>query len=160
TASTGPVGGVENDVLLQFDLSAIPSGPNTNIVTATVSLSRGVLAPSGPGTIEVHNVLAPWNEATATWQSFNGQYDPLITTTFDNGYSPTNLTPSFQIVNLVQAWVRGTTPNDGILLRDAGANTTTFWMSEYANVFSRPQLYVCYTLTCNPGFADCNNNGL
>ncbi|MFT3771345.1 MAG: MopE-related protein [Minicystis sp.] len=156
TMNTGPINGAENQLLLQYDLSAIPSGPNTNIVTATVNLARGQVAPSGPGTVEVHNILAPWSESTVTWQSFNGAFDPTILTTFSNQ----NTFPSFTIQPLVQAWVRGTLPNYGILLEDPGANYTNYWSSEYTNFYSRPDLYVCYTVTCNPGFADCNNNGL
>ncbi|MFT3769537.1 MAG: MopE-related protein [Minicystis sp.] len=156
TMNTGPVSGAETQILLQYDLSAIPSGPNTNIVTATINLARAAQAPSGPGTIEVHNILAPWSESTVTWQSFNGAFDPTILNTFSNQAT----FPSFTIQPLVQQWVRGTLPNYGVLLRDPGANYTNLWTSEYTNFYSRPDLYVCYTVTCSPGFADCNGNGL
>ena len=67
--------------------------------------------------------------------------------------------PSTNVQPLVQAWVRGTVPNFGLLLKDPGPNLTTLWTSEYGNTFSRPSLYVCYTVTCDPGFADCNDDG-
>jgi hypothetical protein len=156
TMAVGTIGGVPNQPLLQFDLSAIPSGPNTNIVTAAVNLAQGPVAPSGPGTVQVHNVLSPWNEATVTWQSFAGSYAATSLTTFSN-----QLTfPSFGLTALVQDWVRGIQPNYGVILIDPGPNVVALWTSEYANYYSRPELYACYTITCNPGFADCNNNGL
>jgi hypothetical protein len=156
TMALGPVGGVDNQILLQFDLSAIPAGPKTNITTASVNLARGVVAPTGPGTLEVHRVLAPWSEATVTWQSLGGAFDPLATATFSN--QPTF--PSFGLTQLVQSWVRGTVPNYGVLLRDPGTAITSLWTSEYTNYYSRPELYVCYTVSCDPDTADCNGNGL
>ncbi|MFT3769363.1 MAG: DNRLRE domain-containing protein [Minicystis sp.] len=153
TMSTGPTS-AESRVLLQFDLSAIPSGPAVNITSATVNLAYGVQAPNGPGTIEVHNVLAPWSEATVTWQSFADAFDPSIVTTFSN-----QAAPSFAITQLVQGWARGTIPNNGVLLSDPGSNYTNFWSSEDATVAARPELAVCYTVTCDPGFADCNGDG-
>jgi hypothetical protein len=156
TMSLGPAAGFESQVLLQFDLSAIPSGPSTNVTAATVNLARGLQAPTGPGSIEVHNVLAPWSEATVTWQSFGAAYAPASLTTFSN--QPTF--PTFGLQALVQGWVRGTIPNYGILLRDPGAAVTTLWTSEYGNFYSRPELWVCYTQTCAAGTADCNGNGL
>jgi hypothetical protein len=155
TMSLGPAAGYDSQVLLQFDLSAIPSGSSTNITTATVNLARGVVAPSGPGTLEVHRALAPWSEATVTWQSFAGAFDPLSAATFSN--QPTF--PSFGLQALVQGWVRGTVPNYGVLIKDPGAAVTNLWTSEYGNFYSRPELYVCYTITCAPDFADCNGNG-
>jgi hypothetical protein len=149
----------DNQILLQFDLSALPSGGNVNITSAAVNLARGPFAPSAQSAVEVHNVLAPWSEATVTWASFNGQYDPTVLTTFSNGFSPANLYPSFGLSGLVQGWVRGTTPNHGVLLRDPLHNLTNLWTSEYANFYSRPQLNVCYTVSCLAGTADCNGNG-
>jgi hypothetical protein len=154
--NTGVFNGSAGQSLIQFDLSAIPSGPNTNITTASVYLSRGVLAPSGASTVNVHRITAPWNEAIVDWQSFNGAYDPTIIGSFSNQ------TPTYGITlgPLVQQWVNGTMPNYGILLEDPTTNTTQFSTSEATGLFQRPDLYVCYTITCNPGFADCNNNGL
>ena len=155
TMNTGPIAGEERQSLIQFDLSAIPPGPNTNIVTASLNLALGVTGASGPGTLHVHRVTAPWDEATVSWQSFAGAFDPQIDASManDSPFLGTNL------FYLVQGWVHGTIPNYGILLEQQGPNTTNLWTSEYSNYFSRPTLYVCYNVTCDPGFADCNNNG-
>ncbi len=39
---------------------------------------------------------------------------------------------------LVQAWVRGTYPNHGVLLEQPGSTITNLWSSEHPNVFARP----------------------
>ena len=73
TGRFGP-GNEERRSLLRFDLSPIPATQNgtTEIVSATVHLARGHLAATGPGTILVHRVTAPWSEGTVTWQSLPG----------------------------------------------------------------------------------------
>jgi hypothetical protein len=155
TMNAGPAGAAERQALVYFDLSSIPSGPNTNIVTATLNLAQSTATTTGPGSIDVHRVTAPWVESQVTWQSFAGAFDPTVVASMSNA----SLYPATSVQSLVQAWVRGTTPNQGLLLREA-TNMTTFWTSEIGNPYQQPNLYVCYTLTCNPGFADCNNNGL
>jgi hypothetical protein len=168
TMATGPVGSpaVDNQVLLKFDLSAIPGGPNTTIVTAAVNLAR-YQPPTGVGPIDVYPVAssnpatslwpsAAGDEGAVTWQSFSaGAALGAKETSFSNG----SAFPSFGLTALVQRWVRGQLPNNGIVLREPGADVTGFWTSEYTNFYARPELYVCYTVGCSPGFADCNGNG-
>jgi hypothetical protein len=155
TMSVGVSGGAERQSLVQFDLSAIPPGPNTNITSATVNFAELTSLQNGTGSIELHRITAGWVEGQVTWQSFGGAFDPTVAATMSAAapYPATSLQP------LVQAWVRGTLPNDGVLLKQTGSLTTLF-TSELGNPYQQPSLYVCYTLTCNPGFADCNGNGL
>jgi hypothetical protein len=159
TMNTGPVGagGEERRTLLQFDLSAIPTFPNvtTNVVSATVTLAPGHLAPTGPGTIQVHRVTAPWSESTVTWQSLpTGYYDPAIEASFGNAGTAL----SFGLETLVGAWANGDVPNHGVVLEDPGTNATNFWSSEHATVSARPELTVCYSQSCKAGYADCNGD--
>jgi hypothetical protein len=155
TFNTGLISGQERQALLQFDLSAIPQGPATTITNASLTLALG-LPPSGPSTIEVHRVTAPWSEPTVDWLNFNGAFDPTVEATFGNGAPFVN----FNIHPLVTGWVQGAFPNDGILLVDPSGASTNFWSSEQPNINLRPQLNVCFHVTCDPGFADCNSSGL
>lgn len=159
TQNTGPGvgGGEERRTLLQFDLSAIPVLPNvaTNVASATVTLSRGHIAPTGPGTLQVHRVTAPWSETTVTWQSLPADYyDPAIEASVSNAGAEL----SFGLEGLVSTWANGDAPNYGIVLEDPGTAATNLWSSEQGTVGARPELAVCYSQTCKAGFADCNGD--
>jgi hypothetical protein len=107
TMNTGPIGAAneERRSLVRFDLSAIPSLPHvvTNIEAASVSLARGHVGVTGPGTIQVHRVTAPWDEADVTWQSFGGAFDPAVEAAFDNGSSSYVV----GVEALVSGWANG-----------------------------------------------------
>src|SRR5262249_50002710 len=115
--NTGLVGSAQRQTLISYDLSAIPAGPATNVTAASFDLAEA-LAPTGPGTIEVHRITAPWNEATVTWQSFGGAFDPTVEASFGNG-APY---PNVNIPSLVTGWVQGAFPNDGMLLEEHDGN--------------------------------------
>jgi hypothetical protein len=159
--NAGVSAGVTKRALLQFDLSQIPSGPNTNITSATLNLTQGI-ANTGPSTITVRRITAPWatafptpegnNTNGVTWTSFGSGYDAV---TSWGSFTNASSTPAVTLNGLVASWVHGSTPNYGLLL-EAPTNSTNFWSSEYGSVTSRPSLNVCFTVTCNPGFADCN----
>jgi hypothetical protein len=153
--NAGTSAGVARQMLLQFDVSGIPQGPSTNITNANLFLAQGPVAVTGPSTINVHQILAPWSESQVTWQSFGGAFSPTVAGSFTNA----SQFPSVNLSNLVTGWVRGTFPNDGVLLESA-VNRTNFWSSENPSVNLRPALNVCFTVTCGAGFADCNHNGL
>ncbi|MFT3771770.1 MAG: DNRLRE domain-containing protein [Minicystis sp.] len=154
--NAGTSDGVERRSLFQFDLAAIPAGPQTYISSATLSLTRTDFT-TGPGTVELHRITGAWSEATVTWNSIAGAFDPAVLATASNA-SP-NL--ALDIQALVQAWVQGKQPNHGVLLAQPGSTMTNVWSSEYPTAALRPSLTVCYyTLSCNPGFADCNGDGL
>jgi hypothetical protein len=152
-ASTGTVDGVERRMLLRFDLGDIPAGPATNVTNASGFLAEGPIAAT-PGTIAVHRVLSPWSEGAVTWQSFAGAFDPAVEA------STSNAAPylGYDLDALVAGWVHGIFPNHGILLEQQ-VGTTNLWTSEQPDVFLEPALHVCYTLSCAPGFADCNGQG-
>jgi hypothetical protein len=156
TVSTGVNSGVERRALFQFDLSAIPAGAVVTSADVTLHESN-----NAPATIEVHRLLAAWSEPTVTWQSLAGAFDPAVFGSFANGPAGDINTPSpvsFSVTALVQGWLDGTFPNDGILLSQAvnGAAATVFRTSEWATVAQRPALQICYTAACPAGYADCD----
>ena len=100
----------------------------------------------------LHRVLGPWDEGTVTWSSFADAFNPVAFKSFStaSGTLVLNVAPQ------VQAWVNGSVPNHGLLIEQPGALQTKYRTQEYLVPAQRPVLHVCYTLSCAPGFADCN----
>jgi hypothetical protein len=139
TASVSPSG--QRQALLRFDLSSIPGGATISSATATLDVLLYGGAP-----VRAHRATAPWSESTVTWASFAEAYLPQVEAIFPavNGSLPGGTPTTADLTAIVQAWVSGAAPNDGLLLeRDLGS--TVFASSEYLQA-SRPKLDVCYTL--------------
>jgi hypothetical protein len=135
-------------MLLHFDLSAIPH--DATVLNAGLNLNQ---TNNGAVTANVHEVLAPWDEATVTWNSFGGAFDAAVVKSF----STATANVSVDILPLVKGWVDGSRPNLGVLIEAPGAAKTTFKASEFGIAAQRPFLTLCYNVVCAPGFADCDN---
>ena len=143
----------KNEALLRFDLASIPSNAVINGATLSVYLNgddeddddcedgdkHGF--PVIP--IYVHRATAPWIEGTATYASFAQQFDPTVAGVI----LPTskNALKSVDIRSLVQSWVSGAQPNDGVVLQTAAKKHTLIVSSEGAKVSLRPSLALTYT---------------
>ncbi len=158
----------KNEALLRFDLSAIPSSAVINSATLSLYLNGGDDEqdddcdegsregfPVVP--IKIHRATAAWGESTATFSSFNQQFDPTVAGTV----LPTsaNVFKSVDLKTLVQQWVGGA-PNYGMLIRTTGRRHTIFVSSEGGKVSLRPSLTISYTTPddhCAPN--PCANAG-
>jgi Concanavalin A-like lectin/glucanases superfamily/EGF-like domain len=163
--STGAFGGEQRYSLLQFDLSGIPSGQALAALhAASVSVSSAYIvlalssAPSGAGTVNVHQVTSAWSQASATWNSAP-TWNPAVAASFPipAGTAANTTLPSINLTSLAKAWATGA-PNDGLLLEEPGGQNATFYDSESSDFYQRPQLTLIYTLKCLPGYQDCDNN--
>ncbi|XXX78176.1 DNRLRE domain-containing protein [Sorangium sp. So ce134] len=136
---TGVSGSGQKLSLVAFDLSGIPG--DATIEGATFSV-RALYAPTA-ATLEVHAITAPWAEASVTYSSLNGAFDPAVEASLA---VPANLTTtvSCDVTALVQDWVSGALPNHGVLLRELGAGKRTLRSSEEPNAAERPRLDLCY----------------
>ncbi|MCA9518563.1 MAG: DNRLRE domain-containing protein [Myxococcales bacterium] len=147
TVSAG-ASGVRN-ALLRFDLAPIP--PGATVVSAELTLTPLLYA----GAASVHAALAPWSEATVTWASFAasgaplgagpaGPWLPAVEATVPAVAAGAPATVSVR--GLVQSWVDGSIPNDGVLLTHAGSDgdVVVYASSEAASAAQRPRLEVCY----------------
>ena len=109
----GSFGGTPNRGLFKFDLAAIPAG--TNISQATLSTYFFLCNTSGTTTnLTAYRISGSWDELTATWNTqpaYAEAYGSAAFTVCSTGWKSTDVTA------LVQAWVNGTYPNYGILLR-------------------------------------------
>jgi hypothetical protein len=124
----------------------IPAGSTIDDATLTVV----ALYASGQ-TVDVYRVTADWGESSVTWNSFAGAYDPVVVGTFSGTYGAN----SVDVTPLVQAWVDGTAPNFGVLLKQLEVNTIAYHSSDNdpAYIYDRPKLEVCYTTPA--GVSDC-----
>ncbi|MCP4295504.1 MAG: DNRLRE domain-containing protein [Proteobacteria bacterium] len=120
----------------------IPSG--STISSATFSLAPQELTNH---LINAHRITAAWNENEVTANSFGDSYDPAIEGSF---ISDSFDRKTIDLTNLVQDWVEGNFPNNGILL-EGDINNSSQWSffpsSEDEDVVKRPSLDICYAST-------------
>jgi len=95
--------------------------------------------------IGVHRITIPWDEATVTYNSMIGGYDPAISASFVN-YAGVLGWQQCDITSIVQAWLNGTYPDYGILIEQPEAGFTRYSSSEFAASTQHPMLTIYYTL--------------
>jgi len=110
---------------LQFDLSALP---HTGCI-AKARLRLYVNAVVSPGMLEVLEVGSGWNENVIT-QANGPSLGASVTGSQPISISAANLNTSIEVdvTDLVQRWIGGKTPNNGIVLRlsDRGRSDASF----------------------------------
>ena len=131
----------EQQSLIQFDLSAIPS--TAVIDAATYEM---YMLTMGSELVRLHQVTMPWEETAVTWNSFNQAYMQQA-----EGYFTNNLTGTHavDVTNLVQNWVNGSNANHGLLLEQNSGSVDHGKSSEYPIINTRPALHVCYHVADN-----------
>jgi hypothetical protein len=145
----GNYSGYERDILLKFDLSALPA--DAVVVEATLKLTfpfnyaGQVTRQTAVCDIFPDVNTGGWQEMTVTWNNapgYGGHGDPA-TTIPDTGSSMT-----WDVTNAVDDWERGTLANNGFRLR--GDRTTpncgqAFMTRDVGFDDWKPQLIVTYT---------------
>jgi hypothetical protein len=99
--------------------------------------------------ITTHQVNVPWDEATETWNIFFGKTAPQFEAASLGGFNAgTSGWKTVDILALVQAWVNGTTDNNGVLLNQpvVGGWLNNYRSKEYGDGSSAPYLEVTYTV--------------
>jgi hypothetical protein len=139
--NTGMVGKGYRKALVKFDLSMVPQLAQISGASMTVYERVNYELQ----TVRVHRVTSPWDELTVTWNNFQDAYDPLVEGSFSNGGPSYSGPINVDITNLVQEWVTGAFPNDGVLLEQSGTQYSNFWTSEYLQSL-RPKLSFCYII--------------
>ncbi|MEO7329549.1 MAG: DNRLRE domain-containing protein, partial [Minicystis sp.] len=132
--------------LFKFDLAPIPA--NATILSAGLTLNQ---TNNGLATSHIHLITAAWDEATVTWNSLGNSFGPAFAAA-----SNANAAQLFVVGPQVQAWVNGTTVNNGFLIDQIEPSITRYKTAEFVLAPPRPALSVCYQVTCAPSFADCN----
>src|ERR1700694_2652144 len=107
--------GSGNIALIQMDLSSLPAGltaANIQKATLTVYVSKVLVA----GGLDFSQVTSSWTETGVTFAgtpSFASAFAPNVPVSSTGNYVTVDVTP------LVQGWVQGTFPNNGIQIAAA-----------------------------------------
>ncbi len=134
--TAGLVGTGARFALLRFGLTAIPA--NATIVSATATLHLLLGTPDGVA-VRAHQSTASWVESWVTCTTYQYAYLAAVVATF-----PSATTTTADLTSLVQGWVSGAIPNDGIFLERPFTGSTVFASSEIPTQALRPSLQVCY----------------
>jgi hypothetical protein len=124
--------------LLQFDLSAIPSGVTLDQATLRLHLLNGSAAPPLLN-VPLYRIDAGWLEMTVTW---NNQPAAVLTAIS----SDVGLTPGYynwDVLSLVNDWLGGT-PNFGLQLRSNDEGLVAFRRFQSGEGSPPPQLVIFY----------------
>jgi hypothetical protein len=139
-------------IVMQFDLSAVPSG--STILDATLWLFEKP-SKATPITYHIHALNLSFNELGMSWiERDNGLYwskagGDFSTESFSNGtVDGTAGWQDFDLTRLVDLWTRGTVPNNGFIIvpRDETFDGSKNFASSDANKPEQwPRLVVNYT---------------
>ncbi|MGB5932505.1 MAG: C1 family peptidase, partial [Anaerolineae bacterium] len=130
--------------LIQFDLSAIPTGTPIDSALLQVYLVSSYDFPGETRTITAYRIPSTWSESSVTWNT---------RPSYGEAYGSASVTHgawawySFDVTNLVRGWVNGTLPNYGVMLRGPEwSGYDSSWRAFSAREGSyTPQLVITYT---------------
>jgi hypothetical protein len=121
----------DHRILLKFDLSSIPR--DAIVLNGDLGMSSWTHSTNTPAPIGAYRLLRDWTNS-ATWNTYDGTHawstpgatgaadsasTPAATQTIGTGTGAVEWYPT----KLVQDWVSGDVPNQGMLLRDVTPNT-------------------------------------
>jgi len=130
--------------LIQFDLSAIPTGTPIDSALLQVYLVSSYDFPGETRTITAYRIASTWSESSVTWNT---------RPSYGEAYGSASVTHgawawySFDVTNLVRGWVNGTLPNYGVMLRGpewSGYDSSWRAFSTREGSYT-PQLVITYT---------------
>ncbi len=146
-----PGNGLFGEVMsvVNWDVSGIP----TNATVQSVSITMDYYDASS-GDYHFYEALTPWTEGTVTWNSFGGGSanvgTDIIATVPGFSFDETEVNLTAQGLSLVQGWVDGSIPNNGLVLKTGGSNNGVGANSSEAAT-NRPKLNITFS---TPGGAD------
>jgi hypothetical protein len=130
----------------RFDLASCSIPTSARVLTATMRLFMST-APSATRTYQVHRVTQAWGETTLDWDN---QPTAVATATASAATGTTsNVTIQWNVLADVNAFVAGTTTNQGWRVRDSVETSSTdregrFNAREHSTVSQRPSLAITY----------------
>lgn len=130
---------------LEFDLGSIPD--NVVITNAKVGLYYEFTYDIAAASLGIYPVEGSWSESTITWDN-----QPTFATTPEYTVnvpaSETNAFVYWYITDLVESWLDGTAPNNGVMFKDIDESTVETWKgfysSDYGTAAERPKLVITY----------------
>lgn len=145
-ADTDDTGGAVHG-LLQFNIfgggaASVPLG--AQIISARLILT---VYDAGTSPVNMHRMLVPWEEATATWNSMTAG---ISADGVEAVVAPTASFPGaaveriIDVTSEVASWSAGTSENHGWAFLPSGTDGWRFRSSEFATVADRPELEITY----------------
>ncbi len=143
-SSSGGLGALR--MLLQFNLSSIPT--NATVNSATISIFQYAASGISNMGFQAQYAVSPWNEFNATWANANnigGAFLPIGNFPNTLGWLSLNST------NLFRAWVSGQEPNNGLIVTgfEDPASNSSRWFYSSNNGSNRPYVDINYTTGCS-----------
>jgi uncharacterized repeat protein (TIGR01451 family) len=138
--------------LIQFDVSAIPSGTSIDSAVLRAYLVESYDYPSKTRTITAYRIGSSWSESSVTWNTRPSCAEAYGSDSVTHGswgwYS-------FDVTDLVSGWVNGSLSNYGVMLRGPEVSgSDSSWRSFYTREGSYPpQLVVTYSGYTTPSDA-------
>jgi uncharacterized repeat protein (TIGR01451 family) len=140
--------------LVRFNLSGVPAG--ATVLSAIFEMYYFSSKVSVTESLNVHRALRSWTETGATWRTYDGannwssqggDYDPAVIASASLT-GTVNVWMQWNVTALVQGWVSGTIPNQGMLLESpprSGNNDRQFYSSDFLlDPSLRPKLTLVY----------------
>ena len=130
---------------IQFNLSSVPA--NARIADADLLLYQYFTFGVSDFTIELQKINNNWDESTISWDlQPTRSSDPINTSNITAGITTWK---SWDIDDLVQAWLDGGIANYGVVLKDidetSGDTMAYFYTSDYTtDTTKRPKLVISY----------------
>ena len=128
--------------LVQWDISSLP--PTANVTGAELNLE---VWNGSAGTYNLYAMNGAWSEDSVTWDNANIDANLGVQVGTFNPASSGSYTLSLNAagISLVQGWIAGTTPNNGLLIRSTGTGDGVYMRSsEYGTLSQRPMLTVTH----------------
>ncbi|RVX40557.1 RHS repeat-associated protein [Nonomuraea polychroma] len=110
--------------LVQFNLTgAVPEGTTIDKAELGMYYDQTLAGSTGSVALEARRVTQPWAASTVTWSSINtAMGEVAATATFQAAQA--NIWHTYTITDLARAWVAGTTPNHGVMIKAANETVT------------------------------------
>lgn len=130
--------------LLKFDINSIKNSVNISNASLCLYIYRNDV-PSIIKSTSVHNILSPFDETTVTYSTqpmFDMNPSAILGIT-----SEKDTFLKWDITNLLISWLRGSSPNYGLLLTglESQYSLTGFFSTRYKNPLMHPVIVIEYS---------------
>lgn len=145
----------DHNTIMRFDVqSVVPKA--AQVLEAKLGLYLWAQSTTTSKPVRVHRLTrsftsaANWSryDGTNAWSAAGGDFDPTVESSTEVGATgSTNRYHYWGVRGLAEGWLKGTTPNDGLLLKDGGGqvvNALQFRASEHTDGTKRPYLDIRY----------------
>ncbi|MBI5135378.1 DNRLRE domain-containing protein [Candidatus Uhrbacteria bacterium] len=136
--------GYNKRLVVGFTLSTIPPSA---IITSAVLKLKETQTYGATRVVAVHALTQSWSETNATWNTLSNEFTPTASATTNVSWTRTLKWDQWDVTGDVQAFVNGSRPNHGWLIKDANEDTSeAYWYFSSREGTDPPVLEITYTL--------------